>query len=139
MKRIVVKLTGVTFKNQDGSSRQKVLGRIFDDLWDEDREDEIQIELRREPDNPYDSTAVGVWAVKPEGSAGKIGFVPGKDSARFDRALREGRVTGVEFEDMGASGRNAKIWANIAITLSEDEVAAEYLIEDEDGRVYEFG
>jgi len=47
------KVAGVTFKNTDGSSRQDYIRAYCKQGMD--------LILKREPDNPYDNNAVGVW------------------------------------------------------------------------------
>lgn len=46
-------VAGVTHENRDGSSRQAIIKKYGDEL--------NLIELRPEPDNPFDSEAIAVW------------------------------------------------------------------------------
>lgn len=50
------KVRGVTFENEDGSSRQDILEELYTEACDGDA-----VELRREPDNEYDENAIAVY------------------------------------------------------------------------------
>ena len=93
--RIKVRLAGVTFKNEDGTRRQDLLGIIYDDYWTEDREDEIVVELRREPDNAYDPNAIAVHATEPEPARGQLGYVEAEEAARISVVMDAGHAAHV--------------------------------------------
>lgn len=66
-----ISLVGVTFRNDDGSSRQEILSYTIDGS---------DVELRREPDNPYDKWAIAVFNEDNE----QMGYLPSSDDlARF--------------------------------------------------------
>lgn len=141
MYKTTVKLAGVTFPNKDGTSRQDLLGTLYDDYFTEGAEQEIKLELRPEPDNPYDSTAVAVWCVHPEDAVGQIGYVPAEDSESIFTACEEERVKEAYFDDMGCA-RGNRIWARLVIRMAsetgEDKSKAldGHLFTDEDGKTY---
>jgi len=133
----VCKVVGTTFKNQDGTSRQEPLCRIYDDFWTEDREDEIEVELRREPDNPHDQNAVAVWIKKPKQAKGQVGFVPAVRAEYVSELIRSRRLVSARIEDMGCTSGGARVWLKIAIKFrdsrdepEEDEEEDEYLLDD---------
>jgi len=147
-----VKLVGVTFKNPNKTSRQKILGTIYDDYWTEAREEDISVTLKREPNNNYDSNAVAVHVEarsdETKGWAeGQVGYVPAAQAAFIGQALEDKRVARVEFSDMGCSGRGAKIWAKVKIHIrrevspeeadADGDITNDYFVEDDDGNVYE--
>jgi hypothetical protein len=118
----VVKLVGVTFSNEDGTSRQKILERIYDDLWTEGREDEIVLELRAEVGNPHDENAVAVHVVAPAGFEGQIGYVPKDDAPLVRRALGRGIVGRVRFREM-MTGRGGRVAASLGIARKAEAQA----------------
>ena len=140
-----VRLVGVTFKNEDKKSRQDLLGAIYDDYWTEGEEDEVKLCLRREPKNPYDPNAIGVYCTAPSEAEGRLGFIPADQCGFIGTAIKQHRVMSVRFSEMGCAGRNANVWARLVIKMrderegpdKEDEKRPEPLtVEDEDGRVY---
>lgn len=138
-----IRVVGVTFSNEDGKRRQDLLGHIYDEYWTEGREDEIKIELRHEPDNAYDSNAVGVYCIEPEQSKGRLGFVPADQAEFVKEALADKRVHKLGIDQMGCAGRGAKIYLKLSLRVlagqdSPEEEVDEYCIEDNEGRVYDF-
>lgn len=135
-----LKLAGVTFPNPDGTARQEILGTIFDDYWTEGLDQEIELELRAEPDNKYDSNAVAVFCVSPKDAKGQIGYVPAESAAMIQTAVSEGRVKSVKLEEIGCS-RGNRIWARIAVRLRGEDDSPEPFdksdfFTDEDGNTY---
>lgn len=152
MLKTEVKLVGVTFTNPDKTSRQKILGTVYDFYWTEAQEEDIVITLRREPNNKYDSNAVAVHVKAhndetEQWAEGQIGYVPAAQSEFISQALEDGRVARVEFSDMACYGRSAKISAKLKIhirreaspeeTADDGDIANDYFVEDDDGNVYE--
>lgn len=140
MFKTTVKLAGVKFPNKDGSSRQEVLGTLFDDYWTEDREDEIKLELRPDPENEYDPNAVAVFLLEPDDLKNYIGYVPADVAATIGTAISEGRVRAAVIGDMGCM-RGNHIWAKIEIEMrSEDDSPEDFseadFFEGEDGHTY---
>lgn len=145
-----IRVAGVTHKNDKrdgGKPRQDLLGTVYDDYWTEGREREIKVQLRCEPDNKHDPNAVAVYIAEPKVAAGKIGYVPATEAPFVGSALRGNRVRRVKIDQMGAGGRGARIWLSLALKIEDPDAderpdkeadTAEELVEDEDGRVYEF-
>lgn len=77
------KVAGVTYNNEDGDSRQKIIKK-YCKAGDE-------LELIREPDNEHSPTAIGVWLKKP---SLKIGYVRSASdlSKRLSEHLNRGRT-----------------------------------------------
>ena len=136
-----ISVAGVTFKNSDGTHRQDVLGTLYDDYWTEDREDEVEIELRHDRKNRYDSNAVAIHVTAPKEAVGQIGFVPADQAEYVGQQLSLERIARVEVADMGCI-RGNKIWAKLTIQMrgEEDPLNGKPVssIEDENGRRYEF-
>lgn len=61
------RVAGISFENKDGSSRQANARRVR-------KGDPLQ--LRREPENPYDAHAIAVEFVETGGTALQLGYVP---------------------------------------------------------------
>lgn len=97
---IELKVAGVTFRNDDGSSRQKILMAIVDRLGGK-----AALELRPEPKNKHDPDAVGVWCVDPA-ATGQIGHVPLEFSWLVSDKIKDGAVKGVELVKANKRGRN---------------------------------
>lgn len=138
MFEMTVRVAGVTFKNEDGTPRQDLLGVLYDDYWTEGREDEIAVELCREPDNEVDPNAVGVHVVAPEVAAGRVGFVPADQAEYLSQALAARRVRRVELEHMG-TGAGARVYARLTVKVLDgnDSPDAGCTVEDDEGRVYD--
>ncbi len=84
------RVAGVSFNNEDGSSRQALLKGMQND---------DPIILEREPDNPYDSNAIRVVAQK-----GCIGYIP-RDLAKIvvqsGYLIQGGKVESIRINDFG--------------------------------------
>lgn len=139
MLKTEVRVAGVTFKNPDKSSRQEILGLIYDDLWLEGREDEVEITLEREPDNAHDHNAVKVLVSAPEGFEGQIGYIPAEQAEWLSPEIQAGHMRSASLQKMGCM-RGGKVWISIIVETSTDRDSPEEdnTIEDEDGNVYDF-
>ena len=147
------KIVGVNFKNDEtGVRRQDLLGFLYDDYWTECEEDEVKLELRAEPDNPYDKNAVAVYCVAPEGKPegdpedddydprdprGRLGFISADENVRIGEALRKGKVRTVTLSSMTCM-RNAKVAAKVAIVIGVNRKKKPKEVVDSEGRVYTF-
>lgn len=84
------KVAGVSFNNEDGSSRQELLRKMKND---------DPVILEREPDNPHDPNAIRVVAQN-----GYIGYIP-RDLARIivqsGHLLEGGMVESIRINDFG--------------------------------------
>ena len=103
------KVSGITYRNADGASRQDVARTLktFDELT-----------LQPEPDNPFDKHAVAVYT--PAGL--QVGYLEGRMAAEvcrvlkrggqskcFVRSLRErGDICGVSFGLISVPGKNVR-------------------------------
>ena len=67
MKGFFTKIVGVSFQNEDGSSRQELIEKLNDTL----DQGSIILQLERQQNNPHDSNAVAVCS--PEGK--QLGFL----------------------------------------------------------------
>lgn len=142
-----LKIVGVTHENDRGPNRQGLLSLLYDDWWTEGREDEVGLELRREPDNPYDPGAVAVWVTHPE--SGKLGYISSKEANKWVAdVVDEGDVTGVSLKWMGygkvsirGERRETKLIVSAKVTVSfldpDDEETD--IIKDDEGRSYKIG
>ena len=74
------KVTGVTFSNEDGTSRASIIARMSED---------DTICLERDPFNEYDSNAVKVCVVK-NGTKQQIGFLERGLAAVLSPKIRRG-------------------------------------------------
>ncbi|MDB5097237.1 MAG: hypothetical protein JWM80_1658 [Cyanobacteria bacterium RYN_339] len=64
---IKTRVAGVSFDNRDGTPRQPYVKQA---------QKGDPLALRREPDNPFDGNAIGVYWTDPQGDAHQIGYVP---------------------------------------------------------------
>lgn len=141
-KRIVVSLVGITFKNDDGSSRQDLLGALYDNWWTEGKEKRVRLELRAEPLNPHDSNAIGVWCLGPEKSdpywdeikddrklriTGKLGHVPRDKAAKLVKKLDM-----IDVAELGKMKVGNKGGVTMLVYLK-----VKRLVKDTEGRTYD--
>lgn len=75
IKNVKLKVVGVTFDNEDGTSRQFLLGKL---------KKGDNIILRREPHNKYDVNAIAVWS-----DIGQIGYIA-KDYSSIIAPMMDG-------------------------------------------------
>jgi hypothetical protein len=88
---MLTKVTGVTFSNEDGTSRASIIASMSED-------DEIILE--RDPLNQYDSNAVKV-CVKKDGKVHQIGFVEKALASKLSPKMRRGAKFDVYVESCG--------------------------------------
>ena len=69
IKNVGLKDVGVTFTNEDGSSRRAIIERMNSNS---------KVYITREPSNKYDMNAIKVCVVDADGHDGQIGYI-GKD------------------------------------------------------------
>lgn len=65
---VKLKVVGVTFKNDDGTNRQAIIGAMTKNA---------PVELRREPANKFDTNAIAVHSID-----GQVGYI-GKEFAKI--------------------------------------------------------
>lgn len=91
IQNVVLKVVGVTFKNDDGTSRSNIITEM---AYDESSS--VNLKLEREPHNQYDTNAVKVIA-----EGGQIGYI-GKDYASIIASMMDqGTQFIVTVEDCG--------------------------------------
>ena len=88
---MLTKVTGVTFSNEDGSSRTRIIASMTES-------DEIILE--RDPYNQYDSNAVKV-CVKKDDKVQQIGFIEKTLASKLSPKLRRGAKINVRIESCG--------------------------------------
>ena len=88
---MLTKVTGVTFSNEDGTSRTRIIASMTEN-------DEIVLE--RDPYNQYDSNAVKV-CVKNNGIVQQIGFIEKVLASKLSPKLRRGVKFNVRIESCG--------------------------------------
>ena len=85
------KVTGVTFNNEDGTSRAKIIASMSE--FDE-------IILERDPYNEFDSNAVKV-CVNKDGKIQQIGFIEKRLASKLSPKMRRGTKFDVEIISCG--------------------------------------
>ena len=88
---MITKVKGVTFDNDDGSSRKEIIASMSEN-------DEIM--LVRDPFNPFDSNAIKV-CVKKDGRFQQIGFVDKTLASELSPKMKEGWKCEVRVESCG--------------------------------------
>ena len=107
---MITKVVGVTFTNDDGSSRASIIARM--------RESD-KIFLEREPLNPYDSNAVKVL-VHQNGEKKQIGYLSKDVAAEVSSKLRRNYNFKINIEGVGLwEGRP---YCSLQITATEPTV-----------------
>lgn len=129
-----IQAVGVSFKNPDGSSRQEVICKLYDDYYTEGLEDEIVVSVETDPQNKYDSNAVKISFEEPV--QGDAGYIPRNQAAWISEALNEDRVTDVELGSMGVV-KGGKVGFSIKLTVIDNRDEPDE-IQSEDGETYRF-
>lgn len=88
---MLTKVTGVTFSNEDGTSRTKIIASMSESDG---------IVLERDPYNQYDSNAVKV-CVKKDGKVQQIGFIEKTLASKLSPKMRRGAKFAVRIESCG--------------------------------------
>ena len=88
---MLTKVTGVTFSNEDGTNRTRIIASMTET-------DEIILE--RDPYNQYDSNAVKV-CVKKDGKVQQIGFIEKTLASKLSPKMRRGAKFNVRIESCG--------------------------------------
>lgn len=99
------RVTGVTKRNSDGRKRQKIIKECCK------QGDELQ--LVREPDNPYDEDAVAVHC-----QGGKIGYLNLISAGEIAPILDEGGEVRCRVSDITVDGRRKSYRVKIQITMA---------------------
>lgn len=101
-----LKAAGVSFKNPDGSSRRKILARVYDDWFIEGLERRVRLVLRPDDENEHDENAVKVLVDIGKGLE-QVGYVPATWAIRIRKLLRARRIAGVSIKNMAAGNKGA--------------------------------
>lgn len=101
IKNVKLKVVGVTFTNEDGTSRQAIIGEL---------KAGDNITIRREPTNKYDTNAIMVLADK-----GQIGYI-GKDYASIMASMMD---YGIQFDVKVAEAGEYKGKNYVSIVINE--------------------
>lgn len=113
---IYTKIAGVTHRNEEGRSIQ----RILKDLADYDP-DSLNLTLEREPDNPYDENAIKVYC---EGE--HIGYIKAELAKKLADLVDDGVVSGSVSEITG--GTEGHLYGcNICLTVAEEPASRRYV------------
>ena len=91
LKSFYTKVVGVTRENEDGTSRQKIIGRL---------KAGDKAALRREPDNRYDPNAVAVCTASGE----QIGYLSREVAAEIAPLLDQGTRVDAEVSSLTGGG-----------------------------------
>jgi len=123
------RIAGVSFLNDDGSSRQNalaLLANVFHENAEAFGEPEtrpnITLVLKREPENPYDANAVGVYA-KLERGLHQLGHIPRGHAEVLAPIMDAGQPTPCELLSIGQAQGGKKLWgASIRVSWTEELV-----------------
>lgn len=100
------RIAGVSFTNRDGSSRQKPLKRV---------KAKDPVELLREPQNPFDPNAIGVWWEDKKGLRHQLGYVPRHLAALLAPLLDRGLVVAPAIARRTGGGPLALVGARLRL------------------------
>jgi len=96
------KIAGVTFKNKDGSSRQRLLRKSDPN--------ELLL-MKREPENPVDENAIKL--VKPKGK--QLGYIPSKNAETLAPQMDNGAKFFAQISQINGGDNGKSYGANIRI------------------------
>lgn len=105
---MITNVVGVTFNNDDGTSRARIIANMTED-------DEICLE--RDPWNPYDSNAVKVSVVK-NGRKQQIGYLARDVASEVSSMLRRGVELSIII--MGCGIWHERPYCELNISAMED-------------------
>lgn len=103
------KLAGVTRDNVDGTSRQDVIEDLEEEIAEKGT---VELRVRREPTNPYDSNAIAVLA--PDGR--QLGYFSAKVSATLAPILDRGSPIEVAIAAVTGGGLTHHYGVNVRVT-----------------------
>lgn len=122
---IKTKVFGVSHKNEDGESRQKLIRKHLNDG------DELL--LQREPHNEYDSNAVAVWGYRDvdvddyetDGDF-KVGYLSGHIAEEVAPAMDAGQLVQASVLEVTGGEDGKSFGVNIAVFIHSPDETAEY-------------
>lgn len=102
------KIAGVTYPNDDGTSRQDIIHKYC--------QPGMALTLMREPDNPHSSTAIAVYITTPTGPS-QIGYISENVASELSPFIKAGHQVKAEIANItGGAGEKETIGVNILIT-----------------------
>ena len=105
MKRVIrSKVSGVSFKNRDGKSRQKIIKDVC--------RKGAKLYPVREEDNKYDENSIGLWI-----GGSQIGYVGSQLSAELADHMDGGGILKVKILQITGGGRGLYYGVNVKYTL----------------------
>lgn len=111
---IRTKVKGVTFRNdEDGTDRQRLIRRRC--------RPGVELVARREPHNPRDGNAVGLWAPGFTGLA-RVGYLGSEIAEDLADALRSGWTLRVVVAQTTGGGPGEFVGVNVEVTVSPPRV-----------------
>ena len=111
MERFYTKITGVTKKNEDGRRRQEI---ISEDLYEG-----MDLFLEREPDNPHDPNAIGVFT---SAYGEQVGYIASDLASRLAPLMDNGQLIMAEITDLtGGEAENKTLGVNLLISIHTKE------------------
>lgn len=121
----ITKVNGVTFPNEDGSSRQEILARLLSVYPLSD----VACRLDPEPENKYDPFAVAVNVALIPGKVEQVGYLP-KELAAIVAPQLEGESVMVRILEITGGfetswGDIASLGMRIAIDTPEPEIESQ--------------
>ena len=106
MRPIRTKIVGVTHRNSDGSSRQKILKRMQEEYYEGDL-----LYLEAEPENPYDENAIKVMNAEDE----QIGYLSRDLAKTLAKRMDNGEEFSVELLEITGGYDGFALGCNIEI------------------------
>ncbi len=107
------KVSGVTFKNEDGSDRQKLIR--------DNCRPGVELMLKREPQNPYGANAIGIW-VAAHGFLGawtykQIGYITSRAAEELAPIMDKGGNVRAKVTVLTGGERGDSVGVNIEISV----------------------
>ena len=112
MRPIRTKIVGVTHRNSDGSSRQKILKRMQEEYYEGDL-----LYLEAEPENPYDENAIKVMNAEDE----QIGYLNRDLAKDLTKRMDNGEEFSVELLEITGGYDGFALGCNIEIEALKNE------------------
>ena len=111
MRPIRTNVAGVTHRNSDGSSRQKILKRMQEEYYEGDL-----LYLESEPENPYDENAIKVMNAEDE----QIGYLSRDLAKTLAKRMDNGEEFYVELLEVTGGYDGIPLGCNIEIEFDDE-------------------
>jgi len=114
------KVAGVTFKNDDGSDRQRLIVAHC--------KPGLALILRREPKNPYSENAIGVWVevrhLLTANAFVQIGYITSRAADELAPVMDAGGKVAAKITNLTGSRQHESVGVNIEVSVDPPKMVS---------------